>query len=75
MSYLPFVQLLKTAGRIYRKFDRLPEAMRCAMQLNDVELMNQLFFAAADKDLLVQKQLAFMLGTSADNDFASVHIC
>ena len=45
------------------------------MQLNDVELMNQLFFAAADKDLLVQKQLAFMLGTSADNDFASVHIC
>jgi len=55
-------ELLKTAGRIYRKFNRLPEAMRCAMQLNDVDLMNELFFAAGDADLLVQKQLAFMLG-------------
>lgn len=55
-------ELLKTAGRIYRKFNRFPEAMRCAMQLNDKELINKLFFAAGKYDLLVQKQLAFMLG-------------
>jgi len=55
-------ELLKTATRIYRRFKRLPEAMRCAMQLNDVDLMKDIFLSSGDDDLLVQKQLAFMLG-------------
>jgi len=65
VNYVPEpedAELLKTAGRIYRKFNRYPEAMRCAMQLNDKELINKLFYAAGKFDLLVQKQLAFMLG-------------
>jgi len=55
-------ELLKTACRIYRKFARLPEAMRCAMQLNDTQLMKDIFLSSGEDDLLVQKQLAFMLG-------------
>lgn len=51
--------LLITAIKIFRKFDRLPDALRLAMQLNDMELIKDIFFSCDDKNL--QKQLAFAL--------------
>jgi len=65
VNYVPEpedAELLKTATRIYRAFKRLPDAMRCAMQLNDSELMKEIFLGSGEEDLLIQKQLAFMLG-------------
>ncbi|XP_006811883.1 26S proteasome non-ATPase regulatory subunit 2-like [Saccoglossus kowalevskii] len=52
--------LLKTALRLFRRFDRYPEAIRLAMQLNDLELIEEIFSSC--KDILIQKQMAFMLG-------------
>lgn len=40
--------LLQTAVQIFRKFDRLPEALRLAMQLNDVELIEDIFLSCKD---------------------------
>jgi len=51
--------LILTAIKIFRKFDRLPEAMRLAMQLNSIDLIQEIFFSC--KDPLLQKQLAFVL--------------
>ncbi|XP_076803657.1 26S proteasome non-ATPase regulatory subunit 2-like [Clavelina lepadiformis] len=51
--------LLRTAVQIFRKFDRLPEAMRLAMQLNEMSLMEEIFLSC--KDICVQKQLAYAL--------------
>ena len=65
-SCVPYVpepentNLLKTALRIFRKFDQFPLAMRLALQLNDKELVEEIFLSC--KDLMIQKQLAFMLG-------------
>ena len=52
--------LLKCAYKIYRKFDKLPDAMRLAMCLNDTTLMVDVFESAQTSQL--QKQLSFMLG-------------
>uniref|UniRef100_H2YBF9 26S proteasome non-ATPase regulatory subunit 2 n=1 Tax=Ciona savignyi TaxID=51511 RepID=H2YBF9_CIOSA len=52
--------LLQTAVQIFRKFDCLPEALRLAMQLNDMELIEDIFLSC--KDQAIQKQLAFALG-------------
>nr|CAB3265241.1 26S proteasome non-ATPase regulatory subunit 2-like [Phallusia mammillata] len=52
--------LLQTAVQIFRKFDCLPEALRLAMQLNDMELIEDIFLSC--KDLSRQKQLAYALG-------------
>ncbi|XP_070532657.1 26S proteasome non-ATPase regulatory subunit 2-like [Ptychodera flava] len=63
VNYVPEPEdttLLKTALRLFRKFDRYPEALRLAMQLNDIELIEEIFTSC--KDILVQKQMAFMLG-------------
>ena len=66
VSCVPYVpepentNLLKTALSIFRKFSQLPQAMRLALQLNDRELVEELFNSCTDA--VVQKQLAFMLG-------------
>ena len=63
-SCVPYVpepentNLLKTALRIFRKFDQFPLAMRLALQLNDKELVEEIFLSC--KDLMIQKQLAFI---------------
>ncbi|KAF7989442.1 hypothetical protein HCN44_008116 [Aphidius gifuensis] len=51
--------LLRTAWKLYTKFDQYPQALRVAMQLNDLNLINSIFTTC--DDLLIRKQLAFML--------------
>ena len=48
MSYVPEPEdstLLKTALKIFREFDRQPEAMKLAIQLNDVDLIKDIFLS------------------------------
>ncbi|KAJ8299161.1 hypothetical protein KUTeg_023221 [Tegillarca granosa] len=52
--------LLKTAVELYRKFNQYPQALRFAMQLNDMKLVEEIFLSC--KELMMQKQLAYMLG-------------
>lgn len=52
--------LLKTVCSLYRKFDQEPLALRCAIQLNDMDLIQEIFHECRDD--LVRKQLAFILG-------------
>ncbi|CAG2224105.1 PSMD2 [Mytilus edulis] len=54
------ITLMKTAVDLYRKFNQFPQAIRFAMQLNDMKLVEEIFMSC--KDILVQKQLAYMLG-------------
>eukprot|EP00057_Strongylocentrotus_purpuratus_P008602 XP_011663076.1 PREDICTED: 26S proteasome non-ATPase regulatory subunit 2 [Strongylocentrotus purpuratus] len=64
VNYVPEPEdsiLLRTALDIFRKFNSYPEAMRLAIRLNDVELIEKIFTSCQDK--LVQKQLAYMLGS------------
>jgi len=50
-SCVPYVpepentQLLKTALSIYRKFKKFPDALACAIQLNDQALIKEIFLA------------------------------
>merc|ERR1712106_672115 len=66
VSCVPYVpdpentNLLKTALSIFRKFKQYPQAMRLALQLNDKDLVEDVFNSCSDS--IVQKQLAFMLG-------------
>uniref|UniRef100_A0A8C6TXF5 26S proteasome non-ATPase regulatory subunit 2 n=1 Tax=Neogobius melanostomus TaxID=47308 RepID=A0A8C6TXF5_9GOBI len=63
VSYVPEPEnsaLLRCALNIFRKFNRYPEALRLALMLNDVELVENIFTSC--KDIVIQKQLAFMLG-------------
>ena len=66
VSCVPYVpdpentNLLKTALNIFRKFTQFPQAMRLALQLNDRELVEELFNSCTDA--IVQKQLCYMLG-------------
>jgi len=66
VSCVPFVpepentNLLKTAFKIFRKFNQYPQALRLALQLNDKQLVEELFNSCTDP--IIQKQLAFMLG-------------
>lgn len=65
-SCVPYVpdpentNLLKTALRIFRKFEQYPQALRLALQLNEPQLVREIFLEC--KDSTLQKQLAFMLG-------------
>ncbi len=65
-SCVPYVpdpentNLLKTALRIFREHEQFPQAMRLALQLNDGDVVREIFEDC--KDPIVQKQLAFMLG-------------
>uniref|UniRef100_A0A8C9SC40 26S proteasome non-ATPase regulatory subunit 2 n=1 Tax=Scleropages formosus TaxID=113540 RepID=A0A8C9SC40_SCLFO len=63
VSYVPEpenIALLKCALNIFRKFGRYPEALRLALMLNDVELVEDIFTSC--KDIIIQKQMAYMLG-------------
>jgi len=51
--------LLLTSIKIFRKFNKLPEALRLAMQLNKLDLIKEIFFSCEDKP--IQRQLAFAL--------------
>lgn len=54
------VNLLKCALNLSRKFNQYTQAMRLAMMLNDVALIEDIFNTCPD--LGIKKQLAFMLG-------------
>uniref|UniRef100_A0A671XRL6 26S proteasome non-ATPase regulatory subunit 2 n=1 Tax=Sparus aurata TaxID=8175 RepID=A0A671XRL6_SPAAU len=63
VSYVPEPEnsaLLRCSLKIFRKFNRYPEALRLALMLNDVELVENIFTSC--KDIVIQKQMAFMLG-------------
>uniref|UniRef100_A0A674MQX5 26S proteasome non-ATPase regulatory subunit 2 n=1 Tax=Takifugu rubripes TaxID=31033 RepID=A0A674MQX5_TAKRU len=63
VSYVPEPEnsaLLRCALNIFRKFNRYPEALRLALMLNDVELVENIFTSC--KDIVIQKEMAFMLG-------------
>ena len=53
-SCVPYVpdpentNLLKTAMGIYRKFDKYPESLRCAIQLNDMATVEEIFSSCKD---------------------------
>ena len=55
LSCVPYVPdpenltLLKTSLQLFRKFERYPEAMRCAMQLNDMKIIEEIFKDCKDK--------------------------
>lgn len=54
------VNLLRTALKLSRKFDQYTQAMRLAMMLNDITLIEEIITSCTDA--AIQKQLAFMLG-------------
>lgn len=41
--------LLKCALQLFRKFNRYPEALKIAMQLNDITLIEEIFLACPDR--------------------------
>lgn len=52
VSYVPEPEdstLLKTALKIFREFDRQPEAMKLAIQLNDVDLIKDIFLSCSGR--------------------------
>ncbi|KAI5804970.1 armadillo-type protein [Geopyxis carbonaria] len=50
---------LKTAHTVYRKYNKLPQAMTLAIRLNDIDLIHDDFQAAEDPAM--KKQLAFLV--------------
>uniref|UniRef100_A0A0M3HQ45 26S proteasome non-ATPase regulatory subunit 2 n=1 Tax=Ascaris lumbricoides TaxID=6252 RepID=A0A0M3HQ45_ASCLU len=52
--------LIKTAKDIYVKFSKQFEALRCAIMLNDVSMIRDIFVAT--EDMLMKKQMAIVLG-------------
>lgn len=52
--------LLTTALNLFRKFKQYPQALRLAMQINNHQLIEEIFTSCPD--ITIQKQLAFMLG-------------
>jgi len=65
-SCVPYVpepentNLLHAALKLFRKFEEYPQALRLALQINDSNLVMEIFTQCPDP--IVQKQLAFMLG-------------
>lgn len=65
LSCVPYVPepedsiLIRTALKIYQKFNQDVLALRCAIQLNDMDLIQSVFYTCSDS--LVRKQLAFLL--------------
>ncbi|XP_077500646.1 regulatory particle non-ATPase 1 [Amblyomma americanum] len=65
-SCVPYVaepentNLLRTAMELFNKYERYPEALRLAMQLGDLDVIQSIFLKCPDVDVL--KQMAFMLG-------------
>ncbi|THD19853.1 26S proteasome non-ATPase regulatory subunit [Fasciola hepatica] len=65
VAYLPTpdnTEVLKCATTLYRKFDDLGNAMRCALKLNNMDTIQEIFIAASKKGSCVQRQLAYLLG-------------
>lgn len=63
VAYVPDpenINILKTALKIFLKFKKYPEALRLAMQLNDLDQIKSSLISCTDPAL--QKQLAFMIG-------------
>jgi len=66
-SCVPYVpepentNLLQTALKLFRKFNEYPQALRLALQINDPKLVMEIFVGCPDP--VMQKQLAFMLGS------------
>jgi 26S proteasome regulatory subunit N1 len=58
-------ELLRTCLRIFTRFKQWPRAMKVAMQLNDSELVQNIFKQTPDAS--VRKQLAFMIGRQQVN--------
>jgi len=52
--------VLQTAYQIYSKLEQFPDALRVAMKMKRLELVEETF--AAEKDPLGKKQLAYILG-------------
>ena len=59
LAYPEDESTLRTAHEIYRKYDKLAQAMTLAIRLNDVALINENFEAA--NDFALKKQLAFLV--------------
>ena len=65
-SCVPYVpdpentHILQTALKIFLRFRKLPEALRLALQLNDLEQIQSILNNC--EDTAMQKQLAFMIG-------------
>ena len=57
-SCVPYVpepedrNLMKTSLSIYRKFDKWPDAMICAISLNDMDLIKDIFLDCKDRLVL-----------------------
>ncbi|GAB6029032.1 26S proteasome non-ATPase regulatory subunit 2 [Chamberlinius hualienensis] len=66
ISCVPYVpdpentNLVKTALNIFRKYNKYPDALRLAMMLNDIRLIEEIFTSCTDS--AIRKQMAFMLG-------------
>lgn len=64
-SCVPYVpepensNLLKAALKLFRRFQKYPEALRLAMQLNDTNLIKEIFYECDDRS--IRKQMAFMM--------------
>ncbi|KHN85699.1 26S proteasome non-ATPase regulatory subunit 2 [Toxocara canis] len=52
--------LIKTAKDVYLKFSKQFEALRCAVMLNDVSMIREIFLST--EDMLMKKQMAILLG-------------
>ncbi|KAF1348988.1 26S proteasome non-ATPase-like protein regulatory subunit 2 [Delphinella strobiligena] len=59
LTYPDNDRLLRTAHEIYRKFNRVTEAITLSIRLNDMDLIKQDFNCTRDKSL--RRQLAFIL--------------
>uniref|UniRef100_A0A914X4C9 26S proteasome non-ATPase regulatory subunit 2 n=1 Tax=Plectus sambesii TaxID=2011161 RepID=A0A914X4C9_9BILA len=52
--------LMRTAKDLYMKYGKQLEALRCAIMLNDLDIIQEIFLGCPDK--LIQKQMAILLG-------------
>lgn len=59
LTYPEDQQFLRTAHDIYKKYNKLAQAMVLAIRLNDAELINQDF--ESTKDVALKKQMAFLV--------------
>nr|CAH8830327.1 unnamed protein product [Trichobilharzia regenti] len=72
VAYLPTpdnTKVLQYATILYRKFEDLGNAMRCALRLNDMNLIREIFLESGkvkkgsrNYGLPIQRQLAYLLG-------------
>uniref|UniRef100_A0A7S2S7N3 26S proteasome non-ATPase regulatory subunit 2 n=1 Tax=Mucochytrium quahogii TaxID=96639 RepID=A0A7S2S7N3_9STRA len=56
--------VMGVAYKLYFRQEQYPDALRVAMRINNLELVNETMAAAKGKDSEVEKQLALMLGAN-----------